>query len=247
MILEEETYEKFGYYPRDLKPYSTKLILAACDECEKIRIYGKRDYHSLCKSCVKKGARHPLWGKHHSEKTKQKICGENNPRWKGGKVKRMCEGCGTVFEVDPAVVRYGNGKFCSHSCTIKATRLKSRLKSQSKKTRPEIIFETICKKYNLPFKYTGDGTIWIGGKGEKRLNPDFTETNNKKICVEVMGVYWHSPLLLNQNLREDALLSFRERHYKKHKWQPIFIWDTDLLRKNAEQFILSEIQKQEIM
>ena len=242
MILEEETYEKFGYYPRDLKPYSTKLILAACDECEKIRIYGKRDYHSLCKSCVKKGARHPLWGKHHSEKTKQKICGENNPRWKGGKVKRMCEGCGTVFEVDPAVVRYGNGKFCSHSCTIKATRHKW----HPKKSNPESIFEQICKKDNLPFKYTGDGAFWIGEKGEKHLNPDFIEVNGKKILVEIFGDYWHSPLL-NLKLKEDRTLSYQKRHYKRYKWYPIFLWESDLKRKDAEQFVLNELQKHKNM
>jgi hypothetical protein len=33
MILEEETYKKFGYYPRDLSRRSGKRILAACDKC----------------------------------------------------------------------------------------------------------------------------------------------------------------------------------------------------------------------
>jgi hypothetical protein len=37
MILEEETYEKFGYYPSDLLPHSGKVILVACADCNKIR------------------------------------------------------------------------------------------------------------------------------------------------------------------------------------------------------------------
>lgn len=72
MILEEETYEKFGYYSRDLKPKSHRYILITCDDCGKIREIQKASYHPLCKSCVKKGIRHPLFGKHHSAETKRK-------------------------------------------------------------------------------------------------------------------------------------------------------------------------------
>ena len=58
--------------------------------------------------------------------------------------------------------------------------------------------------------------------------------------------YWHSPLL-NKNLREDALQPYREKHYRKYKWIPFFIWDTDLLRKDAEQFVLNQLRKNEIV
>ena len=242
MILEGETYEKFGYYPEDLKPYSTKPILAKCDGCGKIRELHKKHYASLCKSCVKKGARHPLWGKHHSEESKQKICGKNNPNWKGGKVKRICEVCGTIFEVDPCIIRYTIGKFCSHSCTIRATRHKR----QQKKSNPELIFEQICQKNNLPFKYVGDGSFWIGKKGKKHLNPDFIEVNEKKVCIEIFGDYWHSPLL-RPNMKKIQTPLYRKIHYKKYKWQPIFIWESDLVRKDAEQFVLNEMRKQEIL
>ena len=110
------------------------------------------------------------------------------------------------------------------------------------KTVPEQIFEEICKRNNLPFHYVGDGQLWIGkGKG---LNPDFIEANGKKICVEIMGAYWHSPLL-NQNLRENASLEYRKKHYRHYKWAPIFIWDTDLVRKDAEQFVLNELRREE--
>ena len=129
MILEEETYRKFGYYPGDLKPKSNKKVLAMCDECEKVRVI------------------------------------------------------------------------------------------------------------------VGDGQLWIGKKRGKQLNPDFIEANGKKICVEIMGAYWHSRLL-NQKVRANALLPYREKHYKRFKWQSIFIWDTDLVRKDAEQFVLNILSKE---
>ena len=220
MILEEETYEKFGYYSQDLTPKSNKRIIVACDECGKVRVSHKRSYRSLCRSCVNKGTR--------------------NPRFRG-KSKRICGVCGTVFDVDPSAINRGRGKFCSHSCARKGQKPFSQ-----HHTKPELIFEEICKKYNLPFKYTGDGSFWIGEKGEKQLNPDFIETNGKKVCIEIMGIYWHTRLL-NQNLREDALQTYREKHYRKYKWMPVFIWDTDLIRKDAEQFVLNEMQKQGVL
>lgn len=107
-------------------------------------------------------------------------------------------------------------------------------------TKPELIFEQICKKHNLGFHFVGDGQLWIG-KGEK-MNPDFIEANGKKICVEIMGAYWHSPLV-NSKVKERYTLSYREKHYKKYKWQPIFIWESDLLRKDAEQFVLNTLSE----
>lgn len=167
------------------------------------------------------------------------------------RIKRICKQCGRIFLVKPSTVRGGGGIFCSLKCRAKnqsedmelKARLKiiGRLKREIKKpTKPERIFVSICKQNNLDFHYVGDGQLWIGK--EKKLNPDFIEANGKKVCVEVMGRYWHSPLL-NQNLPERSLLEYRKQHYKKFKWQPIFIWDTDLLRKDAEQFVLSELRK----
>lgn len=66
MILEEETFKKFGYYPKILKHQSNKKILAVCNKCGKIRVTSKNIYHDLCVSCS-----HEC--KHHSEETKQKM------------------------------------------------------------------------------------------------------------------------------------------------------------------------------
>ena len=67
MILEEETYAKFGYYSSDLSPKSCKKIVVACDKCGIVRTITKHcNISGLCKSCCQKG-------KYHSEETKRKI------------------------------------------------------------------------------------------------------------------------------------------------------------------------------
>jgi len=57
-------------------------------------------------------------------------------------------------------------------------------------TKLEKIFMKLCRKNNLPFRYVGDGSFWIGN-----ANPDFVDSNGKKICVEIFGEYWHDKLL----------------------------------------------------
>lgn len=231
MILEEETYRRFGYYSGDLSYGSGKRIIIACDDCGKKREIVKNNYRTLCPSCAHKG-------KNHSEATKQKIYdankGENCYNWKGGKIKRICKQCGIEFPVKPSEIKKGAGKYCSHKCARKAQVF------QNHHTKPERIFEQICKKHNLPFKYTGDGSFWIGKNPS--INPDFVECDGKKIVIEVFGDYWHSPLL-NRGLKENRTLPYRKRILKKYGWKLIVFWDTDLLRKDAEAFILNILRE----
>ena len=174
--------------------------------------------------------------------------GNMHPLWKD-KIKRICQQCGKKFEVFPSRIKYGYGKFCSHKCSGKwqmenANRIKKMRMGNIKPTKPERIFQEICNRNNLSFRYVGDGELWIGK--DKKLNPDFVECNGKKIVIEIFGRYWHSPLL-NRNLREDAGLEYRRKHYKRFKWKPVFIWDTDLLRKDGEQFVLNELKKEGVI
>jgi len=111
-------------------------------------------------------------------------------------------------------------------------------------TVPELIFEKICKKYKLPFHFVGDGELWIGKK--RKLNPDFIEANGKKICIEIMGDYWHSPIL-NNKIPEHATLIYRKKHYKRYKWIPVFLWEGDLKREDAEPFVLNELKRNGVL
>lgn len=173
---------------------------------------------------------------------------ERHPRWCGGEIKRICKHCGNIFFTKPSVVKNGGGLFCSRTCKnifqseneIKREQLRKIRKNIMKPTKPERIFREICQRNNLPFRYVGDGQLWIGK--DKKLNPDFVECNGKKIVIEIFGDYWHSPLL-NRNLREGATLKYRKNHYKRYKWHPIFLWDTDLKRKDAESFVLNMLRE----
>ena len=206
----------------------------------------------ICKQCGKKintrGAR--IFCSH-------ECCVEwrrTNTNWRGTRIKRVCKQCNKIFFAKKSEIRKGGGKFCSRKCYDEwqskdinvFERLKKMRQSITKPTKPELIFEQICKRNNIDFHYTGNGSLWIGKKGEKQLNPDFIEANGKKICVEIMGAYWHSPLL-NKNLRKDSFQFYREKHYRRYKWIPIFIWDTDLLREDSEEFVLSVMKKEGII
>lgn len=79
MIDEEETFKRFGYRSKDLKPKSGKKIVAVCDICGKVREVVKADYCVLCRPCSDKSDERKRKisegrkGKHHSEETRKKI------------------------------------------------------------------------------------------------------------------------------------------------------------------------------
>ena len=289
MILEEETFEKFGYYSTDWAPHSKKRIIAKCDDCGKIREMNKGDYSALCKSCVHNGERNAMFGKYHSEKSRLKISqnrvyqkGENNPNYKR-KIKCICLKCGKSFLLKPGRVKNGKGKFCSNNCKEKwqskynkgknnpawkggpierkcsvcgkgfyakrdqikkgwgiycsrkcQTRGIQRIKS--KPTKPERIFEDLCKQNDLPFKYTGDRSLWLGN-----ANPDFIHNTRKLVC-EIFGDFWHSPLL-RRNMRYNETLEGRRKQLKAEGYKLIVFWETDLLREDAEAFVLNTLKK----
>lgn len=326
MILEEKTYEKFGYYPSDLKPKSGKKILAACDDCGKVRELGKSYYHALCgscatKACAKKGIRNPLWkprvkrkcevcgkefetnypaikkgeGKYCSTKCagiarsklyigekssnwkggkiectclecgkifyvqknqitrghrkycsrkcvnlarSKNYCGENNPSWKGGAIERICNTCGRRVGVSLARIKKGGGKYCSYSCARSARSFSTH------HTKPELIFEEICRNNSLPFISVADSKLWIGKNPS--LNPDFAESTGKRIAIFVNGDFWHSPLL-RYNIKNSQRADVQVRICKRHRWKPIILWETDLLRKDAEAFVLTTLKKENVI
>lgn len=251
MILEEKTYEKFGYYPSDFKPKSRKKILVACDKCGKIKETQKRHYRPLCISCAHKGKYHTeeakrkmseaTKGMHHSRETKQKISeshkGISLSKEIREKISKAKKGKHLSEETKKKLSKANKGKRLSKEHKKKLSKARQHRYFPSHHTKPELIFEAICKKHNLPFKYTGDGSFWI-----HNVNPDFVEVNGKKIAVEIFGDYWHSPLL-NRGLKENRTLSYRKRILKKYGWKLIVFWETDLKRKDPESFILLQLKR----
>jgi len=85
--------------------------------------------------------------------------------------------------------------------------------------KPTSIEQTIidvCKEYNLPYEYVGDGKVIIEGK-----NPDFINTNSVKAIIEVYGEYWHKP--------EDELE--RISYFAKYGYRTLILWDKDIIKR----------------
>lgn len=227
MILEEETKEAFGYYAKDLTHGSEKRILAACDECGKVRILKKHHYHALCGSCSQKGDNSYNYGKK----------GEDASAFKGGKIRCICETCGKKFEVYSCRIKRGGGKYCCNSCAAKA-RIHN---TKPLITAPEKAFDAICIKNNLPFKFVGDGALWLGS-----ANPDFIH-DTKKIVVEVFGNYFHSVWLGFKRLIYKQTVEGRTKQLKAEGYKCIVIWESDLMREDAEAFVMQLMYKENII
>lgn len=100
-------------------------------------------------------------------------------------------------------------------------------KAQARKpTQLELRVMTVIEKYNLPFRYVGDGQVWIAGKC-----PDFINTNNEKQLIEVLGDYWHT----------DEEAAERVEHYARFGFETILIWEHEIKDK-PDQVILEKLE-----
>lgn len=115
---------------------------------------------------------------------------------------------------------------------------RKRFKSLVKKPNaPEQILIGIINKHNLPYKYTGNGEFVLGGKC-----PDFINTNGKKEVIEVFGRVFHSPLFtFRKTMPYHQTYEGTIEHYKKYGFKCRIFWDTDVMRADAEQFILTQL------
>lgn len=78
------------------------------------------------------------------------------------------------------------------------------------------------EKFNLPYKYVGDGAFILGGK-----NPDFMNINGEKILLEVFGEYWHDR---NSTEAED-----RQQFFVQYGFRTLILWGTDLKPMSYEE------------
>lgn len=83
----------------------------------------------------------------------------------------------------------------------------------------------IIEKYNLPYRYTGNGTFQIGGK-----YPDFVNTNNEKIALDIFGDHWHSPDEIPE----------RKATFIEYGWKLIIIWGHEV-KSALEEAIVEKI------
>lgn len=271
-ILIEETIKEFGHNPFNLSRGSHKKVCTVCDKCGELFFVERRHFHSLCVSCSLSGEGNPMFNKHHTEEAKNKmrmanttpqdetrermrknhadVSGERNPFYRRThteeSIEKIKQANALYIQKYPNARSEQQKKYLSEHPEARERLRKQREKQRMPKhhTGIELIFEQICKVNNLGFHYVGDGSLWIGKR--KKLNPDFIEANGKRICIDILGDYWHSPLV-NFKIPEYTTLNYRERHYRKFKWQPVFIWGSDLLRPDAEQFVLTLLKKESVI
>lgn len=86
-------------------------------------------------------------------------------------------------------------------------------------TSLEYKFQKIINKNNLPYKYVGDGKFFI-----ERYNPDFINTNSRKIAIEVYAKYY--------KLRHDKTIedwkNKRNKVFKNYGWNLIYFDETEV-------------------
>lgn len=112
-----------------------------------------------------------------------------------------------------------------------------RLLSKSEE-KPNIIekrISDIFKSNNLPYKYVGDFSFWLGGK-----NPDFLNINGKKEVIEVNGCYYHGckecyPEGGHKEIIDDS--KERIEHFKKYGFDCKIIWEHDIRKKSDEHVL----------
>lgn len=97
---------------------------------------------------------------------------------------------------------------------------------------------SIISRYDLPYKYTGDGSFILAG-----LNPDFINTNGAKIALETFGNYWHIDKAEQPYSTEEG----RKAIFAEYGWDLIVLWESELKHLTGQQIVerLSESQNKD--
>jgi very-short-patch-repair endonuclease len=159
----------------------------------------------------------------------RKCSGQWNQKQRGhGKSIIKCKFCNNFFSAN--TVKRKMPTFCSRNCRVRYDKangfyqrlwndndiiLKRQAHIKRKPNIEESSLNYILQKY-FPnqWKYVGDGKFWI----EKR-NPDFINSNGKKLIIEYDGSYWH------KNKERDLL---RTQIYSKHGYKMLSLNEIDL-------------------
>jgi len=180
------------------------------------------------------------------EKLRKNMIGKNNPNYGGVSEshrlnisksarkrmksrlerKKVSDGVKRYFEENPEMKLEASNRFKKmwQNPEFREKHLKKILKGLLKRpTSLEQKFIKLIKKYNLPYKYTGDGEFILGGKC-----PDFINVNGLKVCIEIrpkhMCKIWNK-MSAKEYKRQQI------DHYKKYGWKYLVIWQDQLINK----------------
>jgi len=121
---------------------------------------------------------------------------------------------------------------------VREQRLKGILQTlQRRPTEPEARVIKIITEYNLPYKYTGDGTLIVAG-----LNPDFANCNGAKKLLEIFGFAFHDPhRTFISRLSLTRQEPYRKAIYASLGFDCLVLWDDEMEKLSDEE--IAEIIK----
>jgi len=109
----------------------------------------------------------------------------------------------------------------------RGNQIKAILKGSFKRpTNLEDNFLNFFQKFNIPLNYVGNGAVLIG---DEKKNPDFIESNGKKICIEVGNKVEKSIKRKGRNYQSwQEYERQRIEYFAKFGWKCLVLWDDGL-------------------
>lgn len=173
----------------------------------------------------------------HTEETKEKLRLINIGKYKG--YKHSDESRKHMSEAHKGQISWSKGKTGIFHQTDEAKKKISKSLTGTKQTEDHIKnalrrrlrssleskFEGICTRYKLPYRFTGNGDVVVGGK-----NPDFVSTNNNKIAIEV---YYTKHKLMFRTHDIENWKKERSEIFRKYGWKIIFFNESEVNDHNV--------------
>jgi len=181
--------------------------------------------------------------------------GKNNPAWVP-KITVYCSHCNKPKQITKIYFKRGEDFFCNQECYHKWCTGRPNPKiSESVKRNwqdPEFIKKTVeghhfrptsyekklmdlINKHSLPFKYVGDGSLWIG---YPPANQDFIH-ENENIIIETYASYFK----IRNNGSTKAYESQRYAHFAQYDFKTLFLDENDIKADNMEEICLEKIEE----
>jgi len=190
----------------------------------------------------KSGELSPVYGRHHTKETKDKIAESNRGKTISEKAKQKMseakkgEHLSPETEFKKGFTPWNKGKkgvmpepWNKGKTGVYSKEQLRNILRRRVPTSLEEKFQNILISHNLPYKYVGDGSFTIG-----HYNPDFINVNGEKIAIEVYARYWREKNGLDvEDWKKERALVFKE-----FGWDVLFFDETQV----NEEYVLNSIK-----